>query len=68
MSAMLEQAAGAALILLFLADVFMTVLYARAGTGFLAPRWSRAIWMLLCAAAALSAGTVEWSSRWKARR
>ena len=33
----LEQIIGAALTLLFLADIFLTVLYARAGTGLLAP-------------------------------
>ncbi len=38
----LEQAVGAALTLLFLADIFLTVLYARAGTGLLAPYWNRA--------------------------
>jgi hypothetical protein len=43
----LEQVVGAALVLLFLADVFLTVLYARAGTGLLAPYWNRAIWALL---------------------
>ena len=40
----LEQGLGAALVLLFLADIFLTVLYARAGTGLLAPLWTRAIW------------------------
>lgn len=43
----LPQALGAALMFLFLADVFLTVLYARAGTGLLAPSWNRAIWALL---------------------
>jgi hypothetical protein len=43
----LEQLAGAALMLLFLADIFLTVLYARAGTGLLAPYWDRAIWAAL---------------------
>jgi Ion channel len=43
----LEQVVGAALMLLFLADIFLTVLYARAGTGLLAPRWNRLIWMLI---------------------
>jgi hypothetical protein len=42
-----EQILGAALTLLFLADIFLTVLYARAGTGLLAPRWNRAVWALL---------------------
>jgi hypothetical protein len=40
----LEQFAGAALMLLFLADVFLTILYARAGTGLLAPHWNRLVW------------------------
>jgi hypothetical protein len=43
----LEQVCGAFLVLLFLADIFFTVLYARAGTGLLAPHWNRAIWALL---------------------
>lgn len=38
--------------LLFLADIFLTVLYARAGTGLIAPHWSRLIWALLRAVAA----------------
>jgi len=49
----LEQVVGAGLILLFLADVFLTVLYARAGTGLLAPYWNRAVWASLRAAAKL---------------
>jgi hypothetical protein len=32
-----EQVIGTALMRLFLADIFLTVLYARAGTGLLAP-------------------------------
>ena len=32
----LEQIGGTGLTLLFLADIFLTVLYARAGTGLLA--------------------------------
>lgn len=40
----LQQIVGAALMLLFLADIFLTVLYARAGTGLFAPYWNRAIW------------------------
>jgi hypothetical protein len=48
-----EQLGGAALMLLFLADVFLTVLYARAGTGLLAPYWNRAIWTTLRAASTL---------------
>jgi len=43
----LEQLIGAALMLLLLTDIFLTVLYARAGTGLLAPYWTRAIWAVL---------------------
>lgn len=43
----LQQLIGAGIVLIFLADVFLTVLYARAGTGLLAPRWNRLVWMLL---------------------
>ncbi|MBB6219843.1 hypothetical protein GGI64_004372 [Rhizobium leguminosarum] len=39
-----EQIAGAGLMVLFLADIFLTVLYARAGTGLLAPRWNQLVW------------------------
>jgi hypothetical protein len=49
-----EQVIGAALMLLFLADIFLTILYARAGTGLLAPSWNRAIWRSLRLAANLS--------------
>jgi hypothetical protein len=47
----LEQIIGAALTLLFLADIFLTLLYARAGTGLLAPHWNRGVWALLGAVA-----------------
>lgn len=47
----LQQIGGAGLLLLFLADIFLTVLYARAGTGLLAPTWNRLVW------AAISAGS-----------
>lgn len=43
----IEQIGGAGLTLLFLADIFLTVLYARAGTGLLAPRWNRLVWGLI---------------------
>jgi len=43
----LGQIGGAGLMLLFLADIFLTVLYARAGTGLLAPRWNRLVWAAL---------------------
>jgi hypothetical protein len=49
----LEQVVGAAVLLLFLGDIFLTVLYARAGTGWLAPRWNRAVWLTLRAASRL---------------
>ena len=49
----LEHGIGAALVLLFLADIFLTVLYARAGTGVLAPWWNRAMWAVLRAASSL---------------
>lgn len=42
-----QQLVGAALMLLFLADIFLTVLYARAGTGLLAPYWDRLVWAVL---------------------
>ncbi|WP_207210124.1 two pore domain potassium channel family protein [Lichenibacterium ramalinae] len=50
----LEPAVGAALMLLVLADIVLTVLYARAGTGLLAPSWNRAVWASLRALATLS--------------
>lgn len=49
-----EQSVGAVLMLLFLADIFLTVLYARAGTGLLAPHWNRAVWASMRAMARLS--------------
>jgi hypothetical protein len=49
-----EQVGGAGLMLLFLADIFLTVLYARAGTGLLAPYWDRGIWALFRAMASVS--------------
>lgn len=50
----LEQICGAGLMLLFLADIFLTVLYVRAGTGLMAPHWNRLVWALVGAAAGLS--------------
>ena len=47
----LEQIAGAALILLALVDVFLTVLYARLGTAVLSTRLSRLEWRIFRAAA-----------------
>jgi len=49
-----EQLLGAGVMVLFLADIFFTVLYARAGTGLLAPRWNRLIWAIISCAALLS--------------
>lgn len=49
-----EQLLGAGVMLLFLADIFFTVLYARAGTGLLAFRWNRLVWAALSAASRLS--------------
>lgn len=39
-----EQIAGALLMLLILLDVFLTVLYARAGAGIFSPRVARLVW------------------------
>jgi hypothetical protein len=50
----LEPLAGGILLAITLADVFLTVLYARAGTGILAPRLARGVWRVF---RALSGGT-----------
>ncbi|WP_430252244.1 ion channel [Neorhizobium sp. DAR64860/K0K1] len=50
----LQQLVGAGLMLLFLADIFLTVLYARAGTGLFAARWNRFIWAVVLGASRLS--------------
>jgi Ion channel len=42
-----EAIAGTALMGLVLADVFLTVLYARAGTGIISDRLARAVWLVL---------------------
>jgi hypothetical protein len=42
--ATIEQAVGIGIMLLFLTDIFVTVLYARANAGILAPRLGRLIW------------------------
>lgn len=42
-----EQLAGAAIVLIVLADIFLTVLYARAGTSILARRVNLAVWGLM---------------------
>lgn len=46
MSPRFEQAAGAFVVLFVLVDVFLTVLYARAGTGILSERFARVQWRL----------------------
>jgi hypothetical protein len=43
----LEPVAGTLLVALVLADVFLTVLYARAGTGIISDRLARLVWLLL---------------------
>lgn len=43
----LERLAGALVLAITLLDVFLTVLYARAGSGLLAPRLARGVWRLL---------------------
>lgn len=47
----LEQIGGVGLMVLFLADIFLTVLYARAGTGLMAPYWNKFVWTLIRRAA-----------------
>ena len=42
-----EQAAGLGLLTLILLDIFVTVLYARAGSGLIAPHLARAFWRLM---------------------
>ena len=50
----LEQALGACLVLVVLLDVFLTVLYARIGTGIIGDRLARLTWRLLLGLAKLS--------------
>jgi hypothetical protein len=60
---LIEQLVGGAIVLIFLADIFLTVLYARAGTGLLAPHWNRFIWSLVRALSKLFGrhrGVVLW--------
>ena len=49
-----EQALGACLVLVVLLDVFLTVLYARIGTGIIGDRLARLTWRLLLGLARLS--------------
>lgn len=46
MNGRLEQGAGAVIVVFVLVDVFLTVLYARAGTGILSARLARTQWRL----------------------
>jgi len=41
----LQQVSGILIVLLILLDVFLTVLYARMGSGLLSPRLARAVWL-----------------------
>src|SRR4051812_20057057 len=43
----IEPIAGTLLMALVLADVFLTVLYARAGTGIISDRLARLVWLTL---------------------
>lgn len=56
----LVPAAGAVLVALALADVFLTVLYARSGAGFLTPRLNRLSWRLLVRLAPERRGRRDW--------
>lgn len=53
----LELMAGAALVLLVIADVFLTVLYARIGAGILSPQIARVTWWIFSRLA-------RWLRRW----
>ena len=44
--ALVEQIAGAVVMVVTLLDIFLTVLYARAGTALFSPVVSRAIWLV----------------------
>jgi hypothetical protein len=50
----LELVAGAVIVLLVIADVFFTVLYARIGAGIMSPKIARATWWIFSRAARLS--------------
>lgn len=52
----LVPAAGALLVAIALADVFLTVLYARSGAGFITPRLNRIAWRLMVRAAPKAPG------------
>src|SRR6185312_11848949 len=42
-----EQVAGLCLLLVILVDIFLTVLYARAGSGLIAPHFERLFWRFI---------------------
>ena len=44
---LVEQVAGLCLLILILVDIFVTVLYARAGSGLIAPHVERGLWRLI---------------------
>ena len=48
MWSILERILGAAIYLVVLADIFLTVLYARIGTGIISDRLARSVWWLFC--------------------
>jgi hypothetical protein len=50
-----EPLAGVSLMTLVLADVFLTILYARAGTGIISDRLARLIWLTLRALPGIAA-------------
>lgn len=50
---MFEQLAGVAIVLIVLADIFLTVLYARAGTSALARTMNRVVWRSIMAVSGL---------------
>jgi len=47
----LQQISGVVVVLLILLDVFLTVLYARMGSGLLSPRLARTVWLVFRALA-----------------
>src|SRR5690242_17630287 len=55
----LEQVAGLCLLTLILVDIFSTVLYARAGTGLIAPQVERLLWRVIKGISGISLRTRE---------
>jgi hypothetical protein len=54
----LEPLAGGIVLAITLLDVFLTVLYARAGTGLLAPRLARLVWRIFRGLSARGQGSI----------